>query len=180
MNKVHARSQGSKRQARRVSKSGVNATDRRILEQAVREDAEGASAPESTVRGVAAPAAVLRNAKARMDAAVAMPIATNAEAKAAVAAHAAAERDIAQLQVPMTLNEICQIMGSDCRADEFPVSSIDSLADQLDAISQMADVGCEGGYERWLVVDNIVSRMRLASRVTAWMLTDDAAKAAQS
>lgn len=121
-----------------------------------------------------APADVIREAKAKIDANL-----KKDHGPGVVEELAAANKEMGELAVPMTLNEICEIMGSDCRADEFPVSSIECLAGQLDAVSQMAEVGCQGGFERWCVVDNIVSRMKLASRVTAWMLTSGARKAVQ-
>jgi hypothetical protein len=104
------------------------------------------------------------------------------EHPASVAAREAGElrKEIGALQVPMTLAEIAEIMGPNCNADDFPVSSIENLADQLDAVSDMAEVGAQGGYERWQVVDNIVSRMKLASRVTAWMLATEKAPEVQS
>jgi len=140
-----------------------------------RSKSQGKPAPKT-------PAEVLREAKAQIDEIHANspppPRMSTERHPASDAAEAAGKaRDaIASLQVPMTLGEVAEIIGAGCDPSEFPVSSVECLADQLDAISQMAEMGAEGGFERWKVVDNIVNRMRLASRVTAWMLTNGEAQ----
>lgn len=92
---------------------------------------------------------------------------------AAVKKHAAAEKEMDSILVPMSLAEVCRIMGDTCHPSDFMVSSMETLADQLDAISQFAENNVNASYETWQVVDNIVERMRLASRVTAWLLVGD-------
>ena len=170
MNKVSARSKVSKQPASTAPKSGTTATDRRVLEQATREDAEGAVA---ALRSVKAPAEVLREAKAEIAEANKVPIpamptgrhpASDAAARAGKARQA-----LGDLAVPMTLNEIAGIIGVNVRATDFASTALDDLATQLDGVSIVAEADTGGCYDSWCVVENIVARMKLASRVTAWL-----------
>jgi len=124
-----------------------------------------------------APAAVLREQKARIEEIHAnsppppsMPTSRHPASDAAEAAEKA--RDVmGNLPVPMTLNEICALMGPDCKAEDFAASALKTLAGQLYAVAQFAEsgLGGDGGYEQWQVIENIVERMKCAGEVVTWL-----------
>lgn len=130
------------------------AHDRRLLAQAERETAEGS--PK-------APAAMVREGKARLKAAL------GAEE------HAQARAAMAELRVPMTLSDICEVIGRDCKPEKFSSTALETLAGQLDGLTTIADANeGVGTYDQWRVVDNVVARMRLAANVAAWLETETA------
>lgn len=74
---------------------------------------------------------------------------------------------IGEIPVPMTLNEICRLMGPECRAENFAASALDTLASQLYAVAGLAER--DGSYDGWQVVENIVDRMKCAGEVVTWL-----------
>ncbi len=118
-----------------------------------------------------APAEVLRNAKARIEEAnkVPVPRLPGTEHPATEAARQAgkARGAIGAIPVPMTLNEICALMGPNCRAEDFASSAFETLAGQLYAVASLAESG--GTYDGWQVVENIVARMKCAGQVVTWL-----------
>lgn len=153
--------------AKRVAKQRVRgsvaaerptATDQRLLEQAAKEDAEGRQGPASTLRSIRARVAAAKAVEEpRM----------SAEVREEIAARPA----LGEVRIPMTLNDVCALMGRDCQPDEFAATAFECLADQLDAVAQFAENGPTGnnGYEMWKVVNNIAERMRCAGEVATWL-----------
>lgn len=121
-----------------------------------------------------APAEVLREAKARIEEAnkVPVPRLPGTEHPATEAARQAgkARGAIGAIPVPMTLNEICALMGPNCRAEDFASSAFETLAGQLYAVASLAESG--GTYDGWQVVENIVERMKCAGQVVTWLESD--------
>jgi hypothetical protein len=163
-----------KAQARSKSKkSGATAEDRRVLEQAAREDGEGP--PKSTQRSTKGPAAVLREQKAKIDEIHANspppPRMSTERHPASDAAEAAAKvlKEIGATPVPMTLDEICDVIGEDCHASNFASSALETLAGQVDALANVAEKEEVDPFEAFRLMRNVCERMRLASRVTAWL-----------
>lgn len=165
MNKVHARGKRSKQPASKAAKVGTTAVDRRLLAQADRETAEGKAAK--------APAKVLRDAKARIDEANKVPIPKlpGQEHPATAAAREAgkARQEVGALVVPMTLAEICEVIGVNCQATDFASTALETLAGQVAAVQCIVERENVDPYEGYRLLANIAERMKLASRVTAWL-----------
>ncbi len=121
----------------------------------------------------ASPAQVLREQKAVIEAAskVEPPRLSGVRHPASDAAEALgkARQRIGALQVPMTLATVCEIIGTDCSADNFASTSLSTLASQLDAVSGFAEKDTGGSYDCYTVVQNIVARMNLASEIVTWL-----------
>lgn len=125
----------------------------------------------------ATPAQVLRKQKAAIEEAckVAPPSMPTGRHPASDAAEAMgkAKKTIADMSIPMTLGEICKVMGVNCEPDNFAASALGDLAAQLYAVSHLAEVDRDHSrYEGWQVVENIVARMKLASEVVTWLESD--------
>lgn len=158
----------NKKQATKRAK----AHDARLLAKAERETREGLAPPS--------PAAVLKEAKAEAEAAMRMPIATNGQALASVERLARSNDALAKLSVPMTLSEVCEVIGRDCKPEKFSSTALETLAGQLDGLTTIADANeGVGTYDQWRVVDNVVARMRLAANVAAWLESESPEAAAK-
>lgn len=146
------KSTARKTRPKQTPSARARAHDRRLLAQAERETSEGS--PK-------APANLVREGRARINAA------PDAEE------HAQARAAIADLRVPMTLSDICGVIGRDCKPESFSSTALETLAGQLDGLTAIADANEGlGTYDQWRVVDNVVARMRLAANVAAWLETE--------
>jgi hypothetical protein len=83
-----------------------------------------------------APAKVVRSAQRKIAAATATPLdeMSSTEANAQVAKFAGARTPLAELAVPMTLADVAEIIGVDCRADSFAVTALETFSGQVDAL----------------------------------------------
>lgn len=156
-----ARSKGTNK---KQTSARAEVHDRKLLEQAERETAEGAG-----------PAQALRDAKAKIDEihANAPPIPRFSTHKhpAATAAEEVgkAKEKLAELIVPMTLGEVCEIIGVDCKPERFAVTAFETLGGQLEVVTELAESSEMGGYDAYRFTENLRRRMLLAGRVTAWL-----------
>jgi hypothetical protein len=124
------------------------------------------------------PASTLRSAKARIKEASKVKVPTmpvgEHPATAAAAEAGKARREVGDLSVPITLSEICSVVGVDCHPERFAVTALECLAGQLGAMVSVAERENVDPYDAYRVMDNIAERMRLASRVTAWLESEEA------
>jgi hypothetical protein len=121
------------------------------------------------------PAQVLREQKAKIEEIHAngappprMPTERHPASDAAEAA-GKARGAIGALAVPITLDDVCGIIGVDCKAESFAASALECLAGQLVAMQTIGEQDSVDPYNAYRVIENVVGRMRLASRVTAWL-----------
>lgn len=80
------------------------------------------------------------------------------------------------LAVPLTLGDICDAIGHDVKADSFAPTAFMELANQLEVVAEAAESTEFHGYEAWTFTQNILERMRLAGRVSAWLAQGATAK----
>jgi hypothetical protein len=141
-------------------KPGATAADRRVLAQAAREDAEGKgpAAPLQT------PAQIIREARDRARQAACYEGGT----PESVENLEAAERD-GDVLVPVTIRDVCRMVGVDCEPENFAPTALMELSKQLDSLSDLANENSNGGYENWKLVQNLAARAALAGRVAAWL-----------
>jgi hypothetical protein len=116
-----------------------------------------------------APAEVIREARQRASAALEMPIETNDQVKASTAAHAAARKDVRDIQVPMTLGELCTVLGSNIGPEHFGASALASFADQLETIAVIVDSSPDHSSDAWRLFQNLAERASFASKIVTWM-----------
>lgn len=161
--KAQARSKSKKPTARRAK-----AHDRRLLAKAERETDEG-------VKLDPGPAQQLRDAKAKLaevyENALPVPRLSTERHPASDAAEAAGRirGEISGLLVPMTLAQVCGVIGTDCKPERFAVTALECLAGQLEAMRTIAERDEVSPYDAFRVIENLTERMRLASRVTAFL-----------
>src|SRR5689334_4472801 len=122
------------------------------------------------------PAEVLRDAKARAAAAVKMPASTNAEARVAVAAHAAAGRDVNELRIPMTFGQLCKLLGQNIEPETFASTVLDSLGDQLETTAAIVDNAPDFSCDSWRLFKNIAERAKYAGQVVRWLESEKPAE----
>jgi hypothetical protein len=132
----------------------ANARDRRLLERAAEEDAEGCGEPSSTLRSIKAAA----------------PAASAAEAEySAFQRESARAKALGATNVPVTLRDICSLIAHDVKPERFAATALTELAAQMEIIAEAAEGSEFNGYEAWKFTQNLIKRMRLAGRVTAWL-----------
>lgn len=120
------------------------------------------------------PSSTMRSAKERIAEAskVPLPDLPSGRHPASDAAEEAgrARRSVGELPVPMTLSEICALMGVGCEPENFAPTAFESLAGQLEAAATFAEN--EGSYDGWRVINNIAERMKCAGNVARWLETE--------
>jgi hypothetical protein len=120
-----------------------------------------------------APAAVLREQTAKIAKAskVSPPRMSTERHPATDAAEAAgkAVREIGDLQVPLTLREVCEIIGVDCKPERFAVTAFETLGGQLAVVTELTESTALVGYDAYRLTENVRHRLLLAGRVTAWL-----------
>lgn len=131
--------------------------------------------PASTKRSTKAPAQVLREQKAVIEEALnseppppPMPAGRHPASDAAEAMGKARDT-IGGMQVPMTLSEICSMIGVNCSPERFAVTALESFAGQVDALSTLCEKEEIAPFQAFLLMRNVSQRIELASRVTAWL-----------
>jgi hypothetical protein len=149
------KSTARKTRPKQTAGARARAHDRRLLAKAEREAAEGTTK---------APAELMSEGQERIKQAL----------KSSSSGEYQQARDaLANISVPMTLSEICEVIGRDCKPERFGVTALESLAGQLDGLTSIAYTNeGTGTYDQWRVVDNVVARMRLAANVAAWLETE--------
>lgn len=126
-----------------------------------------------------APAEALREAKQTIEeiraSAPPPPRPSTEEHPASVAAREVGKvrEAIGDLVVPMTLAEVCEIIGVDCKPENFAVTAFETLGGQMEVVTELAESTEIGGYDAYRLTENIRQRMLLASRVTAWLESDE-------
>ncbi len=80
----------------------------------------------------------------------------------------AAQRD-ADVLVPVRIDEICRVIGVDCKPTNFAPTALMEISRQLDSVADLANETCDGGYENWKLIQNLSARAALAGRVAAWL-----------
>jgi hypothetical protein len=131
--------------------------------------------PASTKRSVkAGPAAVIREQRTKIEEAyqVAPPRASTERHPASDAAEAAgqARRRIGEIPVPMTLQEVCDVISYEIRADEFAPSAFAAIARDIEALSDLAEK--VEGFEGFALLQGLAARTRLAGDVAKWLDTE--------
>ncbi len=120
-----------------------------------------------------APAEVLREQRARIEEALKMPTPRLSDRRAnplltkAVEDHAAAHQAMRDIPVPMTLGEICEVIGSDVVPGEFGSSALRSIADQIKTTAVLVET--EWSDDSWRLFENLSARAELAGRVAGWL-----------
>jgi len=119
----------------------------------------------------AAPAAVLREQKAKIAEAmkVAPPHLPGMRHPASDAAEAIgrATKTIGALTVPMTLAEVCDLVGTDVSPEDFASTALESIGDQIYTLATLTEN--DASNESWRLFRNLSERAKLAGRVTAWL-----------
>jgi hypothetical protein len=119
-----------------------------------------------------APAEVLREQQARIEEALKAPLPGlpeqgASEASKAAADFAAARRALADMPVPMTLGEICEVIGQDVVPEEFGSSALRAIADQIKTTAVLTET--DWSADAWRLFGNISARAELAGRVAGWL-----------
>lgn len=148
--------------------------DRRLLEQAAGEDSE-AGAPSSTLRSIKAAAPVEANSDQVADAIRLVARVAQEREEASKAEREEFEREYARKQavadtkVPITLGQLCRLIAHDVTPDRFAATALTELAAQMEILADAAEDNEFNDYEAWKFTQNLIERMRLAGRVTAWL-----------
>ena len=65
--------------------------------------------------------------------------------------------------------EICSLIAHDVKPERFAATALTELAAQMEVLAEAAEGSEFHGYEAWKFTQNLIKRMRLAGRVTAWL-----------
>ena len=111
-----------------------------------------------------APAAIINEAQAAIADNLAKP-----HGPGVVEEFAAAKKRMADIPVPMTLGEICGVIGNDVHPELFASEALAAIADQVETTAVIIDAAPDFSGDAWRLFKNIAERAKLASRVTAWL-----------
>lgn len=119
-----------------------------------------------------APAEVLREQQALIEEALTAPLPGlpergASEASKAAENFAAARRTLADMPVPITLGEICHVIGTDVDPERFATSALSAIADQINSTAVLVET--DSSNDSWRLFKNLSQRAELASRVAAWL-----------
>lgn len=122
-----------------------------------------------------APAEIVREQRARIKEALKVPPPplpehAASEGSEAGEAFAAATRSLAEMSVPMTLGEICDIIGVDVQPESFATSALSAIADQINSTAVLVET--DRSNDSWRLFKNLSQRAELASRVAEWLAAE--------
>jgi hypothetical protein len=89
------------------------------------------------------------------------------DAAEAVGEARAAIRDLA---VPVTLGEVCALIGTDVDPADFASTAFESIGDQISTLATLVET--DASHDSWRLFRNLSERAKLAGRVAAWLAAE--------
>lgn len=122
------------------------------------------------------PAQVLREQKAKIEAVDASapppPPLSTVQHPASDAAEAVGEARAAiqDMTVPVTLGEVCALIGTDVDPTDFASTAFASIGDQIHTLATLVET--DASHDSWRLFRNLSERAKLAGRVAAWLTAE--------